>query len=115
MQKETSISEFFTNNSVHYPIVRLLRGLRGHMDYVISMYADVENGYVKLKMPTRYHFRFCDELVKQFVYVGLSFDELIIEPKYKNTNRTAEASNVELHISVKSDNNENRLVIKYKH
>jgi hypothetical protein len=32
----------------------------------------------------------------------------------KNSNKTVEASNVELHISVKSDNNENRLVIKFR-
>ena len=43
------------------------------------------------------------------------FKNGITESKYKNSNKTVEASNVELHISVKSDNNENRLVIKYKH
>ncbi len=112
---ETSISDFFMHNSVHCPIVRLLKGMRDHMEYVISMHADVDNGHVRLKMPTRYHFQFCDALLRQFVYAGLSFDELIVEPKYKTTSRTAEASNVELHIKVKSDNNENRLVIKYKH
>ena len=67
----------------------------------------------KIKFPARYHFRFCDKLLMQFVYAGLSFDRLIIDPKYKSTNRTADADNVEVHIYVQDDPKDNRLQIKF--
>ena len=57
--------------------------------------------------------RFCDKLLMQFVYAGLSFDRLIIDPKYKSTNRTADADNVEVHIYVQDDPKDNRLQIKF--
>ena len=83
------------------------------VDYTISLEADVKLGNAKIKFPARYHFRFCDKLLMQFVYAGLSFDRLIIDPKYKSTNRTADADNVEVHIYVQDDPKDNRLQIKF--
>jgi len=113
MESEKNVSDFFMHNSKSYPIVRLLSALRPHMEFVMSIRADVENGYACIKMPARYHFRFCDKLLMQFVYAGLSFDRLIIDPKYKSTNRTADADNVEVHIYVQDDPKDNRLQIKF--
>ena len=114
MDSVRNVTEFFLHNSKSYPIVRLLSELRPHMEFAISIYADVENGYARIKMPTRYHFRFCDALIKQFAYVGLSFDIMVIDPKFKSAASTSPADNVEVHIYVKADPKENRMIIKFK-
>ena len=112
--EKIAVTAFFQQNSNSYPIVRLLTPLRESLvDYAISLEADVKLGYAKIKFPARYHFRFCDKLLMQFVYAGLSFDRLIIDPKYKSTNRTADADNVEVHIYVHDDPKDNRLQIKF--
>ena len=114
MESEKNVSDFFLRNSKSYPIVRLLSGLRPHMEFVMSIRADVENGYACIKMPARYHFRFCDALIKQFAYTGLSFDIMVIDPKFKSAASISPADNVEVHIFVQAELKENRMIIKFK-
>ena len=114
MTEYASISEFLRKNSVDYAIVRLLKGLIVHLDYMISIKADVEKGQCFLKMPLRYHFQFVDSMLRQFTYKGYSFDEIVIVPMYTNTNKTCEACNVEVRITTKPDFNDNLMKIKYK-
>lgn len=114
MITDKPISYFFAEGSTQYAIVRLLKGVRSYMEYVITISYDLERGYAKIKLPTRYHFRLCDALVRQFAYTGISFDLLVIDPKYKHVSKTAEASNVELHLYVNRTNEENRMLIKFK-
>jgi len=114
MESEKNVSDFFMHNSKSYPIVRLLSALRPHMEFVMSIRADVENGYACIKMPARYHFRFCDALIKQFAYTGLSFDIMVIDPKFKSAASISPADNVEVHIFVQAELKENRMIIKFK-
>lgn len=114
MDSEKTVSDFFLQNSKSYPIVRLLSALRPHMEFVMSIRADVENGYACIKMPARYHFRFCDALVTQFAYTGLSFDIMVIDPKFKSAASISPADNVEVHIYVQAEPKENRMITKFK-
>lgn len=115
MTQDSSVTHFFASNSRTYPIVRLLTNLKEVLlEYAISLTGDAENGYAKVKLPIRYYFRFCDKIVKQFAYRGLSFDRMIIAPKYKNINKTTLADNVEVHLYVNKDPKENRLQILFK-
>jgi hypothetical protein len=110
-----SPSQFFDKNSARQPVVRLLKGSKDDLcSYAISMSADVDAGCVSLKIPVGYMFRFCDGLLKQFIYNGLSFDELVIDPKYAQSQSTALVNNVVVTISVRDNMNDNRLLIKFK-
>lgn len=114
MTDYSSVSNFFANNSMSYPIVRILDGVREQLtESAITIKSNVEEGVVEIKMTTRYHFRFCDSLLKQFVYKGLSFDELLIIPNYTKNSTTAPANYVVLRISTRKDFNDNRLQIKF--
>lgn len=115
MTDYSSVSNFFANNSMSYPIVRILDGVREQLlESAITIKSNVEEGVAEIKMTTRYHFRFCDALLKQFVYKGLSFDELLISPNYTQRAKTATAHFVVLRISTCKDFKDNKLLIKYR-
>lgn len=114
MTDYSSVSMFFANNSMSYPIVRILDGLREQLlESAITIKANAKEGVAEIKMTTRYHFRFCDSLLKQFVYKGLSFDELLIIPNYTRAAITSPANYVVLRISTCKDFKDNRLQIKF--
>ena len=115
MTDYSSVSMFFAKNSMSYPIVRILDGLREQLlESAITIKSNAKEGVVEIKMTTRNHFRFCDSLLKQFVYKGLSFDELLIIPNYTQIAKTSPANYVVLRISTCKDFNDNKLIIKYR-
>ena len=115
MNKLYSIGEFFANNGISKQLQKALAPFRGDLsEYAITLNYDDEEKIVRIKFPTRYFFRFCDKMVQQFAYKGVSFDKMIIEPKYRQANGNSPADNVVVVLQMNEDPHENRLRILFK-
>ena len=101
-------TDFFKESRLH-PVVKLLLHCREELEYAKSIKGDVEAGMVAVNCPVHVAFRLVDHLWRAFVYGGLSFDKLIFDPHFQNTNNVAPANYVSVHLWVKEHPEDNQL------
>jgi len=109
MEKRYSCATDILKESRLHPVVKLLLHCREELEYAQGITGDVEAGKVSIKVPVHVAFRLADHLWRAFVYGGCSFDTLIFDPHFRNTNNVAPAHYVSIHLTVKEHREDNQL------
>ena len=84
-------------------IGKLLKGAVAHAQYANGILIDYEAGDILITAPTMVALQIVIDLWKQWVYRGMSYDSITLEPSFTDARNVSKVNRVRLHITTQED------------
>jgi hypothetical protein len=111
--KQYALSEL-TARPGRQPVMRLLYYSSQWLRYAKTVCVDEEAGEARISIPVMAGLKLAADLWDSFVYRGMSWDVMIVEPHYTAAAKTPKVNFITLQLTVRENKSDNKLEIRIK-